>query len=64
MKIVTKSVITFQICSLTDFARLRNISIVLFYHDDKNFFYLFALYNNFFFNTICLRSLRNVMRNS
>lgn len=61
MKIVTKSVITFQICRITDFARLRNISIVLCY---QNFFYLFALYNNFFFNTICLRSLRNVMRNS
>lgn len=35
MKIITKSVITFQICRITDFSRLRNISIVLSCHDDK-----------------------------
>lgn len=54
----------FQICGITDFSRLRNISIVLFCRDDKNFFYLFALYNISFFDTICLRLLRNVTCNS
>lgn len=35
VKIVTKNVIMFQICRITDFSRLPNIPIVFFYHDDK-----------------------------
>lgn len=34
------------------------------YETLQDFFYLFALYNISFFNTIRLGSLRNVMRNS